>query len=342
MEKLKDKILQYIISGKYTEDKVMDAEILNDPAFDEEEFDLFKDIWELSDNLKDHKTASKSDAWQNILQETGLQEAKAISLARRWRIAASVLILVGAGLYFVLTSDPYITHVATTAEEVILPDNSKVNLTAESSIRYLKPNKFVRAEGREVYLTGEATFNVEHDPARPFVVITEHTSVDVTGTIFRYEESGINSETENVDGQIKFGVNDGSQDPVTLNKGDKASYDGGPIEVIRYDEPAPPPPPPPPSNNVTVSELVEILGELYPEKLVLSPSLRPNQAVIKVNFKLSLSDLLQSLHDNPLVDISFAPLSNDNFALNSMVGQSSGLTADYSYDQYIRGVPFRE
>ena len=340
MNKLKDKILQYIISGKYAEDKAIEGDILNDPAFDAEEFQLLKDIWEFSDNLKDYKTASKSDAWQNIVSQAGLEETRVVPLTRRLSIAASIVILIGVGLYFYLR-DPYITLPATTAQETFLPDNSRVRLTPGSSVRYLRPRAYAKASTREVYLTGEAVFDVEYDPARPFKVITDYTSVDVTGTEFRYKEEGINSEAENMSGQVTFGVNDGSQSPVVLNPGDKASYDGDSITFIPA-IPPPPPPPPPPTNNLTAFELVEILGAMYAEHLELSPGLRRNNVVIKVNLNLSLGELLQSMKDDELITIDFSDRGNGYYYLSTLIGIESGLQADYSYSHFELGVPFTQ
>ena len=338
MDKLKDKILQYIISGRAAEDKAMDAEILNDPAFNQEEYDLMSEIWNLSDGLKDYKTASKSDAWQNIVDATGLEQAKEVSLWRRWSVAASILILVAAGVYL-FPRDPYLTsEVAENESTIALPDDTKVTLTPGSTVRYLKAKEFARTDRREIYLNGEAIFDVTYDPNRPFVVLTEHTKVDVTGTIFRYKEEGINSETENMEGQVKFGTTDGAQS-VTLNKGDKASYDGGPIEVVRAEPP--PPPPPPPTNHITASELVEILGDLYAENLVMAPSLRPNNVVIKVDLKLPLGELLASLAENSDVTIAYSPGRRNSYTLTTLIGKEAGFEADIDFESYINGQSFK-
>ncbi len=338
MDKLKDKILQYIISGKYAEDQVVDADITSDPAFDSHEFETLKEIWDLSDGLKDYKTATKSDAWQNIVQETGINEAKRTTLTRRWSVAAAIVALIAAGLYF-LTRDPYVTTEVSQDQVVTLPDNSTVSLVAGSSIRHLKPGRFIESPRREIFLTGQGTFDVQHDPSRPFVVATEHTSVDVTGTRFIYLEEGIRSEAENIEGQIRFGTNDGQQS-VILNQGDKASFDGGQIELVRFEPPPPPPPPPPPGNNLEVRDLVDILGAIYDRQLVFSPSVRPNRAVVKVNLNLTLGELLQALENNPNVEIEYSSTGGGNYVVTRLRGIDSGLQANYGFEPFERGVPF--
>jgi transmembrane sensor len=64
---------------------------------------------------------------------------------------------------------------------LILSDGTKVILNAASSLRY--PTKFAGAE-RKVELTGEAYFEVAHNKAMPFHVITKQQDVRVLGTHF--------------------------------------------------------------------------------------------------------------------------------------------------------------
>ncbi|WP_025764906.1 FecR family protein [Dyadobacter tibetensis] len=65
--------------------------------------------------------------------------------------------------------------------EVVLPDGSRVWLNAASNIRY--PETFL-SDTREIYLEGEAFFEVQRDEERPFIVHTEGISTRVLGTSF--------------------------------------------------------------------------------------------------------------------------------------------------------------
>lgn len=65
--------------------------------------------------------------------------------------------------------------------QTVLPDGSKVWLNAESSLRY--PTAFEGGE-RRVELTGEAYFEVTHNPKQPFVVATATQHLKVLGTSF--------------------------------------------------------------------------------------------------------------------------------------------------------------
>jgi transmembrane sensor len=73
---------------------------------------------------------------------------------------------------------------------LILQDGSKITLQPNSAIRY--PDKFL-ADRRDVYLTGEAFFDVARDTQRPFSVYANKLVTQVLGTSFSiraYEEEG--------------------------------------------------------------------------------------------------------------------------------------------------------
>jgi len=65
---------------------------------------------------------------------------------------------------------------------LFLTDGSKVWLNAASKIKY--PKEFLDSDTREVYLEGEAFFDVAHDPEKPFIVHTSGLKIKVLGTSF--------------------------------------------------------------------------------------------------------------------------------------------------------------
>jgi len=65
--------------------------------------------------------------------------------------------------------------------EITLEDGSRVTLQPRSEIRFVK--KF-SIEKREVYLSGEAFFNVKRDTHRPFLVYSNEVVTQVLGTSF--------------------------------------------------------------------------------------------------------------------------------------------------------------
>ncbi|WP_294080023.1 FecR family protein [Proteiniphilum sp. UBA5384] len=128
--------------------------------------------------------------------------------------AAVAVILVIAGIQFFRTGDGSVewievtTGIGSQSKTVILADGSVVRLNVSSSLRY--PEKFNTAN-REVYLDGEAYFNITEDKARTFVVHTDKQSISVLGTEFNV--SGYSSDpytvTTLVTGKVKLDIYDG-------------------------------------------------------------------------------------------------------------------------------------
>jgi hypothetical protein len=78
--------------------------------------------------------------------------------------------------------------------EVQLSDGTLVHLNAGTSLRY--PVQFVRNQNRQVYLLGEAYFEVEKDKEHPFNVNTQNVNVEVLGTKFNVDTYSENISTD--------------------------------------------------------------------------------------------------------------------------------------------------
>jgi transmembrane sensor len=109
-------------------------------------------------------------------------------MARPYQLAALLLLLVGSiGVgYFNLKPSPALTYqtchtAAGQKQQVHLPDGSLVTLAPQSLLRY--PAKF-NGTNREVYLEGEAFFEVSKNPHRPFRVHSGTWVTQVLGTKF--------------------------------------------------------------------------------------------------------------------------------------------------------------
>jgi transmembrane sensor len=102
-------------------------------------------------------------------------------------IAASLafLMLVGVGLYFWDKPDPstpLARLIVTTGRDTLtLSDGSVIYLNKNSTIEY--PQNFT-GKTREVFLTGEAFFEVQRNTAMPFIIHTGNIQTQVLGTTF--------------------------------------------------------------------------------------------------------------------------------------------------------------
>jgi transmembrane sensor len=79
--------------------------------------------------------------------------------------------------------------------EVQLSDGTIVHLNAGTSLRY--PVQFLKNQSRQVYLTGEAYFEVSKDKVHPFTVNTQEVGIEVLGTKFN-----VNSYTEDLNTDV--------------------------------------------------------------------------------------------------------------------------------------------
>jgi len=107
---------------------------------------------------------------------------------RNWLMVASLALLLGLSGFFYLTyvrtiSKDYATKLGEHAK-VTLSDGTQIWLNAGSHLRY--PVKF-KGRTREVYLTGEAFFDVAKDKEHPFIIHTNKMDTKVLGTSFNVQ-----------------------------------------------------------------------------------------------------------------------------------------------------------
>ena len=88
--------------------------------------------------------------------------------------------------------------------QVILPDGSKVWLNAFSSLKF--PVNFNSAKERRVELKGEAYFEVVHNQALPFRVITNKQVIEDLGTRFNVNayDDEVSSKTSLLQGKVRI------------------------------------------------------------------------------------------------------------------------------------------
>lgn len=113
---------------------------------------------------------------------------------RQLQIAASIIVFVGLSIFLGLASglsnllfSPVLIESSTVAgqhRKVLLDDGTQIWLNAGSTLRY--PEK-MDGDTREVYLEGEAFFDVAKDKLHPFIIHTSHMDTKVLGTSFNVQ-----------------------------------------------------------------------------------------------------------------------------------------------------------
>jgi transmembrane sensor len=106
----------------------------------------------------------------------------------KWAIAASLIFLMGLSCFFYFSSVEIISKEYATKlgehAKITLSDGTQIWLNAGSLLKY--PIQFKGAT-REVYLTGEAFFDVAKDKEHPFIIHTDKMDTKVLGTSFNVQ-----------------------------------------------------------------------------------------------------------------------------------------------------------
>lgn len=146
--------------------------------FKTEEFSYTNGLSILAEKLK------QSEPDENIAPTLEKERFKS---KKYYSIVACVILLLSVSIFLLNTINPgeiAILEKSTTGGQkstIVLSDGSTIRLNSNSSLRY--PEKF-KTDSREVYLEGEAFFEIVKNPKKPFIVKTYHLTTRVLGTSF--------------------------------------------------------------------------------------------------------------------------------------------------------------
>lgn len=118
---------------------------------------------------------------------------------------------------------------------VELPDGTKVWLNAASSLQY--PGRF-DGDQRKVMLSGEAFFEVAHNPKQPFVVETARQQLSVLGTVFNinaYDEEE-QTTTTLLEGKVALQSKAKMGKPILLDPGKQSILLADQFKVTAVDK----------------------------------------------------------------------------------------------------------
>jgi hypothetical protein len=116
--------------------------------------------------------------------------------------------------------------------DIILADGTHIWLNSGSQLSY--PTKF-KSSSREVYLLGEALFEVKANPDQPFYVITKDVKIKVLGTIFNVSSYAEDNTVQTVllKGKVTAGKNRLFAATMELNPGERLTYDKSNEQLTR-------------------------------------------------------------------------------------------------------------
>jgi len=183
-------------------------------------------------------------------------------------VAASIIVLIFGVLWFWNKSSLQETVLLSRTGETkifYLPDSSRVTLTEDSRLTY---NAQFGKTNRELFLRGEAFFQVKRDTSKPFIVETSLIQVEVLGTSFQVIAQKLQAEVAVEKGRVKVTTQDKKQESI-LETGMSVKYgkkdgklmistkeDKGEQQILKFD-------------NAPLSEVIETLNEYYDSHVTL-------------------------------------------------------------------------
>ncbi len=181
-----------------------------------------------------------NDLWNRIAEETNTHNMKRITLPYRYIAAACVVLLLLSTLFFIRKYNANnMMNVETgfaQKRSVRLPDGSLVMLNANSHLRY--PGKFADNKVREVWITGEAYFDIKHLNKNPqqiktgerFIVHANNMNIEVLGTRFDVYRRHTDTKVALIQGKVQVSFAD-REDKILMKPGELVAYAGAEKKV---------------------------------------------------------------------------------------------------------------
>lgn len=178
-------IVSKILRGKASKEEVQQFNSWYDKEIDS--------AWHIQDHKKRDKVQVESEMLQNIRRAT--RSSIPVNSPKQdifgWKIAASIIILIGIGLFALKMLPAETPEIQETTfltfenskgmiKKIKLPDGSIVSLFHDTNIQVAE--NF--SENRLIKLSGEAFFEVKRDTLHPFRVESANLTTEVLGTSF--------------------------------------------------------------------------------------------------------------------------------------------------------------
>jgi len=209
MENNINQLITKVLSNEASSEEIIRFSLwLSENVDHREEFRKLKNYWDanvlfnytLNPELSLQKTQDK------INKEQQRRKSKRLSLYTI-SIAASLLILLGVGFFFMNTTKTFSLEYYT-----YLTENNKINFTLDDGTkiflnknsRFVYTNQYDKVD-RPVKLEGEAYFEVYHMPEKPFIVEVDGAQIRVLGTSFNIKtDEYANIRTTLIEGSLRF------------------------------------------------------------------------------------------------------------------------------------------
>ncbi len=199
-----------------------------DSAANQRQFDVWRLVWADTGQIRVWDDGARYDVEfalgkvrrrkEEIIND-GLTDSPGLGWV--WRVAAIVVMGMGIGWFVWSTQEADVQELVAEADVLVseLDDGSVISLNEGSRLQVTQ----VSDTRREVFLEGEAYFEVEPDPVRPFVVRTDRVAVEVLGTSFNVSEKSESLTLVSVEeGRVRLSI---EAKELILVGGQTGSYD---------------------------------------------------------------------------------------------------------------------
>lgn len=235
-----------------------------------------------AEQKEEFKNNIQDSIWDHVLK-AGQTDTKIRFIKRRFVKMAAAAVLFSiffSSLFYLFNKSPKGQEPATTAtiqkenRVIFLPDGSKVMLSPGSKLNY--PSSFDGLKNREVFLVGQAYFDIKHHASMPFIVHTGKLETVVLGTAFNIKAiAGEESITVTVTrGKVKVIDEDKNETLGIITPNQQIAYSKGKTTSVqktidsesvldwkKQDLLC---------DNVTMAEAAELLEEQYKVKITIS------------------------------------------------------------------------
>jgi transmembrane sensor len=175
-------------------------------------------LQELKSGLQQRETLNNLLAQPKDHQLAIVSSQKSKFIYKYISIAAAITVALLISIYFII--GPYNGAVKTSftagakpetssnsqlRKTIILSDGTVVTLAANSAVRLSDDFSAIK---RELWITGEAFFDVQHDKQHPFIVHTPLNDVRVLGTVFNIKAYSNKVETSLISGSVRVDLKD--------------------------------------------------------------------------------------------------------------------------------------
>jgi transmembrane sensor len=241
-------------------------------------------------------------AWQNINSKSHItvKNRTRYLLTKTYEYSLRVAAILVIGFFsWYLTSNINYKKTASSGSSVFLlslNDGSQVTLNKETKLVY---SKFFKGHTREVYLEGEAFFNIAKNQQKPFIIKTKTTQVKVVGTSFNVNTNSNGNVEVIVNSGIVSFKDDNSGRQVILHKDDEGLFvkSSGRIEKSLNSDP----------NYLSwktrkfvfyetkLKDIFSNIAKVYGVRIIVKNSIINNCKMTATFDKLSIDDIIKSI-----------------------------------------------